>query len=456
MPGYVSTRGKAPRLGFADATVAGLAADGGLYVPESWPKAEASDSYLETAWRVMLPFVQEDIPSADLVRMLKAAYKTFDNKEIAPLRELDKNFYVMELFHGPTLAFKDVALQFLGQAFDYILAKQKRRVTIVGATSGDTGSAAIAAFAGKANADVFILHPRGRVSEVQRRQMTTVLAPNIFNIAIEGSFDDCQDIVKEMFNDAPFRARMGLSAINSINWARILAQIVYYVHAAGKIGKPVSFCVPTGNFGNVYAGYAAQRMGAGVEKLIVATNSNDILHRFFSTGRMSAEAVTPTLSPSMDIQSASNFERLLFELFARQGEAVDRTMRHFRSGGPFHLEEPAMKELNKLFASGRMNDDETRSVIKRTYERTGYILDPHTAVGVGVAEEYKKRNRDAVIVSLATAHPAKFPDAVRAATGVTPPLPAHLANLYDREERCAALPADVRRVQEFVAGNAKK
>lgn len=463
MFGYVSTRGKAPRLSFADAALAGLAADGGLYVPESWPAIAPADfadmakeSYIEIAWRVMTPFIGDDIPSADLVRMLKAAYKTFDNKEIAPLRELEDGLYVMELFHGPTLAFKDVALQFLGNVFDYLLEKRKSRVTIVGATSGDTGSAAIAAFRGKANADIFILHPKGRVSEVQRRQMTTVLDDNVHNIAIEGSFDDCQDLVKGMFNDATFRNEMHLSAVNSINWARILAQVVYYVYAASRVKGPAAFCVPTGNFGNVYAGYVAKRMGVPVEKLLVASNRNDILHRFFTTGRMRIEGVAPTLSPSMDIQVSSNFERLLFELFSRQGAAVAQTMEHFRKGGAYHLEDPVMQDLRGLYGSGRVDDKETLEIIRRTHAKHGYIVDPHTAVGLGVAEGYKKTHPGSAVVSLATAHPAKFPDAVRQATGITPPLPPHLADLYAREERCAALPADLAKVKDFVKARARK
>ena len=467
MSGYVSTRGQAPVLGFSDVTIAGLASDGGLYVPQTCPKISAQDlkelpheSYIETAWRVMLPFVVDDIPSADLVKMLKAAYHVFDKREITPLHEFEKDFYILELFHGPTLAFKDVALQFLGHVFDYILAKKKQRVTIIGATSGDTGSAAIAAFQGKANADIFILHPKDRVSEVQRRQMTTVLAPNVFNIAVEGSFDDCQDLVKAMLNDAKFRAELHLSAVNSINWARILAQIVYYVYAASRVrektGRDVTFCVPTGNFGNIYAGYVARQMGAPVAKLLAATNSNDILHRFFTTGQMKMASVTPTLSPSMDIQVSSNFERLLFDLFDRQGVAVAATMQHFRKNGPYHLEEPVMQKVHTLFGSGRMDDAATIEVMKRTYQERKYILDPHTAVGVGVAEEYKKKNPDSVIVSLATAHPAKFPDAVKKAIGLTPALPPHLADLYDRKEQFKVLPNDLAKVQDFVRANGRK
>lgn len=467
MLSYVSTRGKAPRLNFTGVTLTGLAPDGGLYVPDACPKlSEAeignmnSQNYLEVAWRVILPFVSEDMDSETLIRLLRAAYKDFDNKEIAPLRQLDENFYVQELFHGPTLAFKDIALQFLGQVFTHILQQRKTRVTIVGATSGDTGSAAIEAFRGKENVKIFILHPKGRVSEVQRRQMTTVQDDNVFNIAIEGSFDDCQDLVKGMFNDAKFRQDMHLSAVNSINWARILAQVVYYVYAGARVhhekGKPVTFCVPTGNFGNVYAGYIAQSMGLPVEKFLVATNRNDILHRFFSSGRMWMEKVAPSLSPSMDIQVSSNFERLLFDLFGRQGEAVDQTMKHFRKPAPFHLEENVMGSLRKLFGSGCIDDDETLAIIKDVYAKHQYILDPHTAVGVGVARAHQKENPEAVIVSLATAHPAKFPDAVEKATGVKPELPPHLADLFTREEKCQTLPNDLARVQDFVRQEANR
>jgi len=457
MVAYISTRGKAPPLSFSETTLAGLACDGGLYVPEACPKLSAEEianmarqHYLEVAWRVMLPFVGEDIPSAELIKLLKAAYKDFGDPDIAPLHRLDDNFYLLELFHGPTLAFKDVALQFLGQLFDDILTRKKQRVTIVGATSGDTGSAAIEAFKGRKNADIFILHPHNRVSEVQRRQMTTVIAPNVFNVAIEGSFDDCQDLVKAMFNDRFFRDEVRLSAVNSINWARILAQAAYYVFAAARIGKPVTFCVPTGNFGNVYAGYVAQSMGAPVDKLLVATNRNDILHRFFETGQMKAEGVAPSLSPSMDIQISSNFERLLFDLYGRDGAAVDRTMKHFREAGPFQLDPQLMARLKSLFGSGRMDDAQTLSVMKKAYQRHDYILDPHTAVGVGVAEEYRKKNPGSVIVSLATAHPAKFPDAVRQAIGFTPEPPPQLDGLYRRAEKYDVLPADLSRVQRFV------
>ncbi|HYD19641.1 MAG TPA: threonine synthase [Patescibacteria group bacterium] len=466
MLSYVSTRGKAPRLGFAGATLAGLATDGGLYVPESCPKlSEAeignmnSQKYLEVAWRVILPFVSDDLPSEKLIELLRAAYKGFSNKEIAPLRKLDENFHVLELFHGPTLAFKDVALQFLGQIFSYFLEQKKLRTTIVGATSGDTGSAAIEAFRGKSNVDIFILHPHNRVSEVQRRQMTTVTDSNVHNIAIEGSFDDCQDLVKAMFNDMKFRNEVQLSAVNSINWARILAQVVYYVYAGARLfhetDRKVVFSVPTGNFGNVYAGYIAHSMGLPIERLLVATNRNDILHRFFTTGRMKMEPSVASLSPSMDIQVSSNFERLLFDLFGRHGDAVNQTMEHFRKPAAYHLEEPAMKPVRELFASGAVSDENTLKTIRDIHEKYGYVVDPHTAIGLAIAQKYRDAYQDSVIVSLATAHPAKFPDAVNQAIGVTPELPPHLADLMTRDEKFTVLPKDLGWVQNFVRQGVK-
>ena len=464
---YISTRGQAPRLGFCDTALAGLASDGGLYVPEACPKISheeivnmAGQNYLEVAWRVIQPFVGGEISPDELIKMLRASYKTFDTRDVAPLRELSKGFHVLELFHGPTLSFKDVALQFLGQVFAHILQKRKQKITIVGATSGDTGSAAIEAFKGKDNVNIFILHPKDRVSEVQRRQMTTVEAGNVFNVAVEGSFDDCQDLVKAMFNDKKFREEMALSAVNSINWARIMAQVVYYVYAGARVhkatGKPVTFCVPTGNFGNVYAGYIAQSMGLPVEKLIVATNKNDILHRFFTSGRMKAEGVLPSLSPSMDIQISSNFERLLFELLGRSGAAVERTMKHFREVGPFHLEKEAMERLSHVFASGRKDDTETLAVIKKLYQQYDYLSDPHTAVGLSVAEDWQRAHPESIIVSLATAHPAKFPAAVKEATGIDPELPERLKGLLQKKENYQVLPANLEKVQAFVrAGNKK-
>ncbi len=461
MPGYISTRGAAPRLNFADAALTGLARDGGLYVPDACPQISAEEfrnmanqNYLEVAWRVIAPFVGEDISAQDLIALLQKSYKGFAHPEKTPLRKLDDGFYVQELFHGPTLAFKDVALQFLGQVFDFILKARGQKVTIVGATSGDTGSAAIEAFKNSPYANIVILHPKGRVSDVQRRQMTTVDAPNVRNIAIEGSFDDCQDMVKVMFGDLAFRDAMQLSAINSINWARILAQVVYYVYAGVRVqaetGRAPVFTVPTGNFGNVYAGYVAKSMGLPVSRLIVATNANDILHRFYTTGRMERRGVVPTISPSMDIQISSNFERLLFDLYGRDGAAVAATMKHFRDKGPFDLSPDIMAQLSSVFASGRKDDAETTAIIRDIYRRYDYVLDPHTAVGIGVAQDWKRARPDDVMVTLATAHPAKFPDAVKAVTDVAPELPAHLAGLMTRPERYDVLPADLGKVQDYI------
>lgn len=461
MFGYISTRGNAPRLSFAEAALTGLARDGGLYVPEACPQLSDVDlhsmqtqNYLEVAWRVIAPFVGDDISAQDLIRLLQQSYKGFDNPEKTPLKKLRDGFYVQELFHGPTLAFKDVALQFLGQVFNHILEARGQKVTIVGATSGDTGSAAIEAFKNSPHANIVILHPKGRVSDVQRRQMTTVDAPNVRNIAIEGSFDDCQDLVKAMFGDLAFRDSMALSAINSINWARILAQVVYYVYAGTRVkaetGKAPSFCVPTGNFGNVYAGYVAKSMGLPVERLIVATNANDILHRFYETGRMERRGVVPTISPSMDIQVSSNFERLLFDLYGRDGEKVAATMQHFRSTGPFDIDDTLRAPLAGLFASGRKDDAETTAIIRDIYRQFDYVVDPHTAVGLGVAQDWQHANPDAVMVTLATAHPAKFPDAVKSATDVAPELPAHLQGLMEKPEKYDVLPADLGKVQDYI------
>ena len=458
---YISTRGKAAHAGFTGAMMAGLASDGGLYVPQSCPilsEFECNNlrhqTYVECAWRVLLPFVGRDIDPAVLARLLQRAYRGFSHPDIAPLSKLEAGHYLMELFHGPTLAFKDVALQFLGQLFTHTLAQTGQKVTIVGATSGDTGSAAIAAFAGLPNVDIVILHPKGRVSDVQRRQMTTVTAANVHNIAVEGDFDDCQNIVKAMFADVSFRNDIGLSAINSINWARIAAQVVYYVRAGIEVhaqtGQAPAFVVPTGNFGNIYAGYVARAMGAPVGRLIAATNRNDILYRFFANGQMKRHTVEPSLSPSMDIQVASNFERLLFDLFDQRGEAVDETMRHFGGGGAFQLDDVLMGELRKTFGSGRCDDALTLATISSVYQSSGTLLDPHTAVGVAVAREYRQKYPGETVVTLATAHAAKFPDAVMQATGVVPPVPAQLAGIEDKPERYVTLPADLGTLQTHI------
>jgi threonine synthase len=453
---YLSTRGAAPALGFDDVLLAGLARDGGLYLPESWPQLDlaglAGLDYPELATRVMLPFLGGRIAEADFARLVQDAYAGFDHRAVAPLKQIDARTWLMELFHGPTLAFKDVALQLLGQLYDYLLAQRGQRITVVGATSGDTGSAAIEACRDRDRIDMFILHPEGRTSEVQRRQMTTVLAGNVRNIAIRGSFDDCQDLVKAMFADAPFRDEMRLAAVNSINWGRIMAQIVYYVAAALALGAPrrrVAFAVPTGNFGNVYAGYAARAMGVPIEKLIVGSNRNDILTRFIASGAMEIGAVHPTLSPSMDIQVSSNAERLLFDLYGREGVKLARAMKGLRDDGRLSLDAAQHKALTDLFAGHRQDDDETLATMAALKRETGELLDPHSAIGVAAALAVPL-DPDVAVVALATAHPAKFPDAVERATGERPALPAALADLYQRPERFQVLPNDLAAVQAHI------
>ncbi|MFO1189467.1 MAG: threonine synthase [Alphaproteobacteria bacterium] len=461
---YVSTRGAAPILDFADVLLAGLARDGGLYVPEAWPALKPGDfadlagrPYAEIATRVMAPFASPAIAEADLVAICAAAYRDFAHRAVAPLKELSPGLWLMELFHGPTLAFKDYALQLVGLLFDHVLAKRGERITIVAATSGDTGSAAIEACRGRASIDIVVLHPHGRVSEVQRRQMTTVDAPNVVNVAINGTFDDCQDLVKAMFNDLAFRDRFQLSAMNSINWARIAAQIVYYVVAATALGapaRPVSFAVPTGNFGNIFAGYAAKRMGLPVGRLICASNRNDILARFLACGTMTIETVEPSLSPSMDIQVSSNFERLLFELFDRDAPALTQAMNAFRATGTWTLAPERFTALRQLFTGARVDDAATLATIARIHGECGELVDPHTAVGIAAAEGTKRR--DETLVCLATAHPAKFPDAVEKATGLRPALPPRLADLGSRKERYDVLPNDLVAVQDFITGRLGK
>jgi threonine synthase len=456
---YVSTRGTAPALTFDDVLLTGLARDGGLYVPETWPsltpgrlKAYADWPYAEVAVDVMWPFVEGTIEQDVFAELVDDAYSTFRHPDVVPLKPLGGNLHLLELFHGPTLAFKDVALQLVGHLFDHELTKRGERVTIVGATSGDTGSAAIEACRDRDTLEIVILHPKGRTSEIQRKQMTTVLSPNVHNVAVEGTFDDCQDLVKAMFNDIPFRDRHHLSAVNSINWARILAQVVYYVKAAAQLGapeRPVSFTVPTGNFGNVFAGWVARRMGVPIRQLVVGSNRNDILPRFFDSGVMEMRGVTPTTSPSMDIQVSSNFERLLFELCGRNGDTVTNLMSRFREEGVIDVGPERLAMAKEIFASARIDDDAVARVIAATYRRTGELVDPHTAVGLGAAALH--HDPSIPMVCLATAHPAKFPDAVHDAVGITPELPAHLADLYDRPERCVDLPNDLQVVERFVS-----
>lgn len=460
---YISTRGAAPALSFDDVLLTGLARDGGLYVPEAWPsfspaelRALRGKPYAEAAAAVMRPFVAGSAVERDFESMVRQTYTRFDHPAVAPLKQLDSDLWLMELFHGPTLAFKDVALQLLGRLFDAVLQRRKRRLTIVGATSGDTGSAALEACRDSTQLDVFILFPKGRTSEVQRRQMTTVAAKNAHAIAVDGTFDDCQDLVKALFADQSFRDKYGLSAVNSINWARIMAQIVYYVTAALALGapeRPVSFAVPTGNFGNVYAAYAARRLGVPIHRLLVASNRNDILYRFLQRGEMKIGAVEPSLSPSMDIQVSSNFERLLFDLTAGNGVAVAALMTSFRRDGSFALDAQRMAQVAEVFRGFRLDDAATLRQIAETFQATGETLDPHTAVGVAAARALAEPG--VPTISLACAHPAKFPDAVERATGRRPALPARLADLFERPERTAELPNDLDALRRFVGDHAK-
>ncbi len=450
---YVSTRGRSPELGFADALLAGLAVDGGLYVPDHWPKLPdiAPDAdYADTAFTVMWPFVDGEIDRDTFAGLCRDAYDTFRHPAVCPLVQIGPDEWLLELFHGPTLAFKDVALQLVGRLFDHVLAMRNERVTIVGATSGDTGSAAIDGVKGCAHVDIVILYPAGRVSEVQRRQMTTVAESNVHTGAVDGSFDDCQDLVKAMFNDVAFRERMRLSAVNSINWARVMAQVVYYVTAARSLGdRQVSFSVPTGNFGNVFAGWVARQMGAPIERLVVASNSNDILTRFLETGSMVRHGVTPTLSPSMDIEVSSNFERLMFELNGRDGGITAEQFARFRAGASLQAEADQRAALAQTFDGARFDDNATVAIMRDVFESSGMLVDPHTAVGIGAARLVGHR-AGVPMVTLATAHPAKFPDALERATGVRPALPDHLADLFDRPERTASVGNELVAVEAFV------
>jgi threonine synthase len=450
---YVSTRGRAAELGFTEALLVGLATDGGLYVPASWPRLPERVSgagYAQRAAQIMQLFVGDEIAPAALQAMCVDAYSTFSHPAVVPLVQIGDEHFLEELFHGPTLAFKDVALQLVGRLFEHVLAQQGRRVTIVGATSGDTGSAAIDGVKHCAHADIVILFPKGRTSDVQRRQMTTVDSLNVHVVAVDGSFDDCQDLVKAMFNDAEFRDRMNLSAVNSINWARVMAQIVYYVTATDHLRGDINFCVPSGNFGNVFSGWIAKQMGAPIGKLVVASNANDILTRFFNDNDMTTRPVVPSLSPSMDIQVSSNFERLLFEINGRDGGQTTDQLQRFRTMGSLSIEADQRAEfIDGAFVAARLDDDQTLDVIRRTYLSTGTLIDPHTAVAVGVAAQMRS-SLSGPIVTLATAHPAKFPDAVERATGVRPQLPPHLADLMERPEFMTELPNDLAAIQRFV------
>jgi threonine synthase len=468
---YISTRGQAVALDFEGVTLAGLASDGGLYVPRVWPTLSAAEiaslrgcSYVETAVAVMRSFVAGALDDAALRSLCTAAYGRFSHDAVAPLVQLDGQHWLLELFHGPTLAFKDVALQLLGLLFERFLSGRVTHLTVIGATSGDTGSAAIDALAGRAKVDVFMLHPAGRVSDVQRRQMTTVLSPNIYNIAIDGDFDAAQAIVKSMFADQDARSRLNLSAVNSINWARLMAQIVYYFYAAVRLGapeQPIAFSVPTGNFGDVFAGYVAAKMGLPVARLIVATNVNDILHRALASGDYSCGVVTPTVTPSMDIQVSSNFERLLFDLGGRDGPSMAAQMAGFETTKAMTLSAAQRDGASVFFASARVDAAEMAMAMRWAHERAGQVLDPHTAIGLAAARTMvanagsgtgagAKLSNNVPIVTIATAHPAKFRDAVERATGVRPALPARVGDLFSRQERFDTLPATLDAVKHYV------
>lgn len=466
MTTYISTRGGDSNKSFTDVLLNGLASDGGLFIPDKWFEFSNDDidhlsgvPYSDIAYQIIEKFVGNDIEKNTLKRILNEVYqKEFSHSCVAPLVQIGPNAWILELFHGPTLAFKDYALQLLGRLFDHVLEERNERVTIVGATSGDTGSAAIEACRKCKNIDIFILHPEGRTSEVQRRQMTTIDAPNVHNIAVKGNFDDCQNMVKAMFNDKKFRNDMNLSAVNSINWARIMAQIVYYFTAAISLGspaRPVSFAVPTGNFGNIYAAYSARKMGLPIKRLIIGSNRNDILTRFFETGTMKTENVEPSLSPSMDIQVSSNFERYLCDLVGRDTKSIAKLMQSFKEKGTFSLGADYMRQMRQEFDAKRCDDKQTQSLMKACYKETGYILDPHTAVGLFAGMQVRE-DPSIPLISLACAHPAKFPDAVEKAIGIRPELPPHLADLYERTEYYDVLDNDLSIVQDYVRQNVNR
>ena len=454
---YISTRGAAPVLTFGEAMLTGLARDGGLYVPETIPTLSKDDiaalsglTYEEAAFRIMRPFVGDTFTDAEFRSAIDKAYAGFGHAARAPLVQLGPNHFLLELFHGPTLAFKDFAMQLIGQLFQIALAREGRRVTIVGATSGDTGSAAMEAFRGLANVDLFILYPHGRVSDVQRRQMTTPSESNVHALALDGDFDDCQSRLKDMFNDFAFRDEVGLAGVNSINWARVLAQVVYYFTSAVSLGAPhrkVSFTVPTGNFGDIFAGYIARRMGLPIDRLVIATNQNDILHRCLTTGRYQMDGVKPSISPSMDIQISSNFERALFDAYGRDGGAVAQLMGEMKAKGGFAVSQGALQWLRDTFTSGRVSEAETTAAIAAEQAASGELLCPHSAIGVKVAADHLG---PVPMITLATAHPAKFPDAVEKATGIRPGLPPRMADLFDRPERLTRVANDLSAIEKIV------
>jgi threonine synthase len=460
---YISTRGEAPVLDFEGALLSGLARDGGLYLPETFPQISRDEQlalqgkpYGDVAFAICSKFTAGSVPDADLRKMIDAAYATFHHPATTPLKQLAPNQYLLELFHGPTIAFKDVAMQLLARLMDWALEKQKRRAVIVGATSGDTGGAAIDAFQHNQNASLFILHPHGKVSDVQRRQMTTVKSPSIHNIAIEGNFDDCQAIVKTLFNDLKFRDEVGLAGVNSINWSRIMAQIVYYFYAALQLGAPdrsVSFTVPTGNFGNVFAGFAAKRMGLNIDRLVIATNENDIMDRTLKTGSYTITGVHATQSPSMDIQVSSNFERLVYLANNGDAAAVRSHMESLKQSGNFTLQVEAIKSIRNEFDSGATNEVETAITIAKVLKETGELLDPHTAVALAVA---MKTHTKSPMITLATAHPAKFPAAVEKASGIHPDLPQRLTHLMNAPESFTILPNSASDVKAFILSGTRR
>lgn len=460
---YVSTRGEAPTLSFNEVLLAGLANDGGLYLPKKWPvmseqeiRSLRGQSYSKIAFEIISRFTGDDIPADVLHKMISDAYATFRHPAVAPLKQLDENNWVLELFHGPTLAFKDVAMQLLSRLMDYVLTQSGRRATIVGATSGDTGGAAIDAFRGRDNLDIFILYPNGRVSPVQRRQMTTLPDLNVHALALEGSFDDCQNMLKAMFANAGFKEQVLLCGVNSINWARIMAQTVYYFTSAIALGAPdreVSYTVPSGNFGDIFAGYVAKKMGLPIDRLVIATNENDILARTLAHGRYEATGVNATNSPSMDIQISSNFERLVFEATDRDATAVVAMMASQKQSGSFSLPETALGAIRSEFDAGTTDEQQTLETIRQVMTESEYLLDPHSAVALNVARQHNKSGEP--MITIATAHPAKFPDAVQKASGVWPELPAHMANLMDLKERVKILPNDQAAVENYVRSHSR-
>lgn len=451
---FISTRGGAAPSTFTEVLLQGLASDGGLFVPTRWPSLPEildTDNYTDIAFKVISPYTAGAIPDETLKSLINDTYSTavFKDPDIAPLRAIGNDLYLMELFHGPTLAFKDVALQFLGRVFDYILEQNGQKITIVGATSGDTGSAAIEACKGRKNISITILHPHGRTSDIQRRQMTSIIADNVHNIAIEGTFDDCQNLVKQCFNDKDLRTTKNLSAVNSINWVRIIAQTVYYVATAKALKTTPTFSVPTGNFGNVFAAWVGKQMGANIGKLVIGSNRNDILTRFFETGSMTLNTVTPSHSPSMDIQISSNFERVLFDSLNRDSDRLNHLMKTFKETGHFTVSASELEKLRAEFAAYRCTDEQTIETITRTYREHNVVIDPHTAVGLYALEQSGEIHKRAC-VALACAHPAKFPDVVKKATGITPHLPAHLANLMTRPEKYQVMANDFAQLRAHV------